>query len=328
MVRRAREERTHPGDVGVITIVGLGFVGGSVGLALRQSGGGMQIVGHDREPSQARQARRLGAIDRAEWNLIHACEGADVVVLALPPGGLRDTLEVMAADLKPGCLVTDTATIKGAVLRWAEELLPPQVAFVGGDPVIQSPGQGLDGARADLFQGQLYCLTPGANVPPSAVQQAVNLVRLLGAEPYFLDADEHDGLRAAVEHLPALLTALLLREVARSPAPREMRHLRGQLLMQASALMNREAATYHALCLNNSFAISHWSRAMRRVLRELEQLVEARDRDKLMTLFEEALRVDDAGPSTELPNPSLWRQWLGMEGWRKSTTSEADEGMR
>lgn len=272
----------------------------------------MEIVGHDREPSQARQARRLGAIDRAEWNLIRACEGADVVVLALPPEGIRDTLEALAAELKPGCLVSDTATVKGAVLRWAEELLPSQVTFVGGDPVIQSPGSGLDGARADLFQGRLYCLTPTANIPPAAVQQAAELVRLLGAEPYFLDADEHDGLRAAVEHLPALLTALLLREVARSPAPRELGRLRGQLLIQASTLMSAEVSTYRAVCLTNASAISHWSRIMRRGLSELEGLMEAGDEEGLAALFGEALSTEGAEPTAASPNPSLWRQWLGI----------------
>ncbi len=327
MLRWGRERITHSDGAGMVTIVGLGFIGGSIGLALRQSGAEMQIVGHDREPSQARQAQRLGAIDRAEWNLIRACEGADVVVLALPPDGLRDTLDIVADDLKPGCLVTDTATIKGAVLHWAEELLPRNVAFVGGDPIVQSPGLGLYSARADLFQGQLYCLTPAANVPPSAVQQAVDLVRLLEAEPYFLDADEHDGLRAAVEHLPVLLTALLLREVSHSPAPREMRHLRGQLLVQASALLSEQAATYRALCLNNSFAISHWSRVMRRGLRELEHLVQAHDEEKLMSLFEDALRTEDTGPSVESPDPHLWRQWLGIGGRGKSTTSGAGQGI-
>jgi prephenate dehydrogenase len=327
MFRSSRDKRTRSGDAAMIAIVGLGFIGGSIGLALRQSGTGMQIVGHDREPSQARQAQRLGVIDRAEWNLLRACEEADVVILSLPPDGLRDTMEAVAADLKPGCLVTDTATIKGAVLHWAEELLPPKVAFVGGDPVVQVPGQGLDSARADLFRGKLYCLAPAANVSPSAVQQAVDLVGLLGAEPYFLGADEHDGLRAAVEHLPALLTALLLREMSRSPAPRELGHLMGPLLMQASTLVSEEAATYRSLCLNNSFAITHWSRVMRRGLRELERLVEARDEEKLTALFEEALGVEDAEPSTELPNPSLWRQWLGIGGRGKGTAPGSGEGI-
>ncbi len=297
-----------------ITIVGLGFIGGSIGLALRESGEELRVVGHDREPSRARQARGLGAIDRAEWNLIRACEEADVVVLALSPEGLRDTLEAIATELKPGCLVTDTATVKGAVMRWAEELLPPQVSFVGGDPIVQSPGQGLEGARADLFQGRLYCLTPAVNVPPEAVQQAAGLVQLLGAEPYFLDAEEHDGLRAAVEHLPAMLTALLLREVERSPAPREMRRLRGQLLSQASALMSSDPATYRVLCLANPSAISRWSRTMRGALRELERLIEECDEKGLEELFEGVLEAEGAKPREELPHPSLWRRWLGYHG--------------
>lgn len=296
-----------------ITIVGLGFIGGSIGLALRESDKGLWIVGHDREPSRARRARGLGAIDRAEWNLIRACEGADVVVLALPPEGLRDTLEAIAADLKPGCLVTDTATVKGAVMRWAEELLPPQVAFVGGDPIVQSPGQGLEEARADLFQGQLYCLTPAVNVPPEAVQQAVELVQLLGAEPYFLGAEEHDGLRAAVEHLPAMLTTLLLREVERSPAPKEMKRLRGQLLSQASTLMSSDPVTYRVLCLANPSAISRWSRVMRGALRELERLIEERDEKGLEELFEDVLGAEEVEPKEELPRPSPWGRLLGME---------------
>ena len=295
-----------------ITIVGLGFIGGSIGLALRRRAREVQIVGHDREPSRGRQARGMGAIDHAEWNLIRACEEADVVVLALPPEGLRDTLQALSADIEPRCLVTDTATVKGAVVRWAEELLPPQVAFVGGDPLVQLPGQGLDGARADLFQDRLYCLTPGAKVPPAAVQRAIELVRLLGAEPYFLDADEHDGIRAAVEHLPLLLTALLLREVAHCPAPQEMRRLTGQLLSHATTLMSGESSTYRALCVANSSAISHWSRAMRRGLGELERLLEARDEEGLAALFKEALGVEDVEPRRESPRPSLSRQWFGI----------------
>ncbi|MEA3346396.1 MAG: prephenate dehydrogenase/arogenate dehydrogenase family protein [Chloroflexota bacterium] len=306
MLRQGQEKQVQ------ITIVGLGFIGGSIGLALQESGEEIQITGHDREPSQAQRARKIGAIDRAERNLIHASEGADIVVLALPPDGLRDTLEAMAANLKPGCLTTDTATVKGAVMNWAEEMLPPQVAFVGGDPIVQSPERGLDGASADLFQDQLYCLTPGADVPTDAVQRMVELVRLLGAEPYFIDAQEHDGVRAAVEHLPALLIALLLREMALSAAPQELRRLRGQLLVQASELMRGKAATYPALCLDNSSAISHWSQAMRRELRELEQLIDTGDREGLEVLFEEVLSFEEMGHQEELPHPSLLRRML----WR------------
>lgn len=295
----------------VITIVGLGFIGGSVGLALREQGRQRQIIGHDREPSQTRRARRLGAIDHAEWNLIRACERADMVVLALPASEIRSTLEVIATDLKPGCLVTDTATVKGMVLSWAEELVPPQVNFVGGDPIIQTPGSGLDGARPDLFKDQVYCLTPATNSSPTAVQQTTEFVQLLGAKPYFIDATEHDGLRAAVEHLPMLFFRLLLREVARSPSSQEMRQLQGRLLTQAESLLKEEVTLYRSHCLMNSGAISHWARQMRLRLKELEQLIEARDEEGLTILFDEVIGSRELKPEAEQQTP-LWHQWLGV----------------
>lgn len=312
MLKGIRGTRHRSGDAGTIAVVGLGRIGGSIGLALRQSSPGLRVVGHDREPSRGRQARQLGAIDHAEWNLIRACEGADAVVLALPPQGLRDTLEAVADDLHAGCLVTDTATIKGVVLQWAQELLPPDVAFVGGDPVVQTFGLGLSSARADLFRDKLYCLTPAANAPAAAVQKAVDLVRLLGAKPYFVDANEHDGLRAAVEHLPALLIALLLREVSRSPAPAEIGNLMGPLLSQARSLVSEQAATHPCVCLSNPSAIGHWSRVIRRALGELEFLLEAGDEEKLAAMFREELSGADTSSDVESTNPSLWRQWLGI----------------
>ena len=307
MLRRGHEGTTQ------IAIVGLGFIGGSIGLALRQAGGEVRIIGHDRDPSQAKQAQKMGAVDDVRWNLIRACEEADMIVLALPPEGLRATLEAVAADLKPGCLVTDTATVKAEVLHWAEELLPPHVAFVGGDPIVQTPGSGLDGARADLFQGQLYCLSPAPNAPSAAVQLMVDWVGRLGAYPYFLDAEEHDGLRAAVDHLPALLTTVLLGEVARSPAPREMKRLRGQVLTQIMALMGDEAGTYRTLCLTNASAIAHWLQTMRDRLGELQQLIQAADAEGLTRLFEQALGGEEPEPTArELPRPSMWGQWFGV----------------
>jgi prephenate dehydrogenase len=312
--------------VKVIAIVGLGFIGGSIGLTLRKSAEAIEIVGHDRDPSQARRARRLGAVHRAEWNLIHACDGADVVILALPPEAIRDTLEAVAADLQPGCLVTDTATIKGEVLGWAEELLPGHAAFVGGDPVVQTPGLGLDSASADVFQGALYCLTPGTNVPPRFVEDAVDLVRLLGAEPFFLDAEEHDGLRAAVDHLPTLLAAVLLREVSRSPSSTEMERLMGPVLAQASASVREQATTYPSLCLYNAAAISHWSRVMRDGLEELERLVTSRDQEKLAALFQEVVEAEGTELRARLPETGLWRQWLGLADRGTGRTPEAGAG--
>jgi prephenate dehydrogenase len=191
-----------------IAIIGLGLVGGSIGLALKKSKLALEIVGHDKDLSVAGRAVKRGAVDKTEWNLISACEGAALIVLAMPLDGIRDTLMALRSHLAPGTIITDTATSKVPVLEWANEL-PRQVEFVGGNPVLsprrEISGHGIDAAQADLFREATYCLVPSVSASSQAIDVMCGLVNLLEAKPYFIEAAEHDGLMAGVQHLPALL---------------------------------------------------------------------------------------------------------------------------
>src|SRR5574341_923228 len=145
-----------------VTIVGLGLIGGSMGLALKKSGIDLEIVGHDKDSSAANRAQKRGAVDTTKWNLIDACEGAGLIILAIPLDGIRDTLIALKPYLEPGVIVSDTATTKVPLIKWAAQL-PEGVHLIGGDPVLKpsrAPGHGIDAADADLFQGATYCLTP------------------------------------------------------------------------------------------------------------------------------------------------------------------------
>jgi prephenate dehydrogenase len=279
-----------------ITIVGLGLIGGSIGLALRQTGNDYQIVGHDREHSVAGKARKLGAVSKTEWNLISACEEADLIIIATPVMAIKETLTAIAPYLKPGCLITDTASIKGPVMAWAKEILPDTVNFVGGNPIISQEGSlptGIEGARADLFQGGLYCLTPSPEAAPQAVQVATDLIHLLGAKPFFLDAAEHDGLVAGVDHLPFVLSAALLGTTITSPAWREMRRLAGDAFQSATRFSSGDAATYCDACLTNGENIVRWIDACLVRLRELREVIASQKAEELEKTFEEAMSVRD-----------------------------------
>jgi prephenate dehydrogenase len=283
-----------------ITIVGLGLIGGSIGLALRQTGNDYEVVGHDREHAVAGQARKRGAVSKTEWNLISACEGSDLIIIATPVMAIKETLAAIAPHLKPGCLVTDTASIKGPVVAWAKEILPETVNFVGGDPIISqeassggSPSTGIEGARADLFQGGLYCLTPSPEAAPQAVQLATDLVHLLGASPFFLDAAEHDGLVAGVDHLPFVLSAALLGTTITSPAWREMRKLAGDAFQSATRFSSGDAATYRDACLTNGENIVRWIDACLVRLKELREVIAAQEAEELEETFEEAMSARD-----------------------------------
>ena len=273
-----------------ITIVGLGFIGGSIGLALHRAGGDFEVVGHDRERSTAAQAQRIGAVDKTDWNLISACEDADLIVIATPVGGIQDTFKAIAPYLKAGCLITDTATTKVQVVKWAEEILPQEVHFVGGDPVVGDGGAtGIDAARADLFSGAIYCLTPAASAAPDAVRLASDFISLLGAVPYFLDPLEHDGLLAGVDHLPFVLSTALLGITTESAAWREMRKLAGGVFEDATGFASVDPMVYRDACLVNSENIVRWIDAYSVRLAELRETILARDAEKLEQVFEAVL---------------------------------------
>lgn len=201
-----------------VAVIGTGVIGTSIGLALKAAGAPVEIVGHDRNFERARRAQRLGAFDRTEWNLIRAVESADFIVLALPAYAIRPTLEAIRQDLRPGAVVTDTANVKGAVLRWATELLPPGVHFVGGHPLVHAPAGGPEVASAELFRFCRYCVVPAATTESRAVDVVVNFVELLGATPLFIDPEEHDALAALAYHLPEIIVLALLSLIARMPS--------------------------------------------------------------------------------------------------------------
>ncbi|MFM8320539.1 MAG: prephenate dehydrogenase, partial [Chloroflexota bacterium] len=229
-----------------ISIIGLGQIGASLGLALREQKGQLLRVGNDIEHGIARQAEKLGAVDRVDVNLPNTVRNADLVILALPVDQLRETLEVIVPDLREGCVVMDTAPAKRTVMRWMEELLPQGRFYVGLTPVINpqrlADGEyGLAAARADLFKDGLMAVVAPENSEPGALKMASDLSRLVGAGPIFADPLEVDGLMAAVDLLPQLMAAALLGATVDQPGWREARKLAGQAYHQATTAIQHTA---------------------------------------------------------------------------------------
>jgi prephenate dehydrogenase len=193
----------------IITIIGLGVTGASLGLALQRDPGNFELVGHDKDGEATNQARRLGAVQRTSWNLHNACEGADMIVLAVPLNELGDLFTHIREDLKPETLVFATVNVMQPAIALAAEHLPKQTHFVVGHPILSGIG-GVLSARADLFQDITFCLAPGLDAQPAAVQLASDLVERVGAKPLFVDAQEHDGIIAGVEQLPQVVAAALM----------------------------------------------------------------------------------------------------------------------
>jgi prephenate dehydrogenase len=304
-----------------ITIIGLGLVGGSMGLALKASETTAQVVGHDVDAGRGKLAQKMGAVDKSSTKLLDACQDANLVVIATPLDAIREILTDIGPHLKQGCIVTDTTTLKEPVLAWAAEILPDEVSFVGGNPVLHpvvEPGtpedesapaalQGLEAARADLFQDVPYALCPSVQATPGAVKGIADVVKLIGARPYFIDPAEHDGLRAAVAELPPLASLALMRQVSESSGWREARKLADHTFAIATELLMEDATVRSEQTLLNASYLLPRLDALIAELGQFRAWIEAQDAEALEQAFEQA---------TEARNEWLAERILGEQEHR------------
>ncbi|MCB0178557.1 MAG: prephenate dehydrogenase/arogenate dehydrogenase family protein [Anaerolineae bacterium] len=316
-----------------ITIVGAGVIGTSLGLALKQKSDSLRLVAHDKDLEHAKAAVKMGAFHKAEWNLINACDQADLIILAMPLSGIRFTLEAIAGDLKQNVVISDTTTSKTTVLAWADELLPKHAHYVGGHPLVHPAGTGYQNARADLFRGKLYCLTPSSSANEQAVQLMADIVTLLDANPFFLDPAEHDGLTSATEHLPTLLSIALIRTLAQQKSWREQRKLAGQLFEQVTAGASGDPDSLRDGFLDNSLALSRWLEVLIAHLQQLQTLIAAghESDEALAQLIDQAVVErtnwlidvekgqfsDPELASPKVENPGFLQQMIGFGAFRR-----------
>ena len=242
-----------------IAIIGLGLIGGSMALALKRAEvANWEVVGYARRPEVAAKALSLGAVDRAEADLFSAVEGAHIVLLATPAMAIQGILARIAGGLAPGCIVTDTASTKAQVMKWAEELLPSSVSFIGGHPMAGKEASGIEAADAGLFQGCTYCMVPGRGAAREAIDEVVEVVKLVGAKPLFLDASEHDSLVAGISHLPLVLSAALVATTTKSPFWPMMARLAATGFRDLSRLASGNPGMSRDICLTNREPILRW----------------------------------------------------------------------
>jgi prephenate dehydrogenase len=228
-----------------LTIIGLGQIGASIGLALNEKKNILNRVGHDKNPEASREAQKKGAVDKIMFNLPASVEEAKIVVLCLPVGEVIPTLEVIVQDLPEGSVVMDTALAKRETVLWAQEHMPAGRYYVGLYPSIRmeylhSASTGSEAAKADLFKDSVIMLDAPRGTDEAAIQLASDFIRMLGAIPLFTSMDEADGLMASAHILPQLVSAALLRATVDQPGWRETLKMTGRSYAMATAGLNGE----------------------------------------------------------------------------------------
>jgi prephenate dehydrogenase len=196
----------------VVAIVGVGLIGGSLALALKEVGVAGHILGFDLDQNNLAQAVKLGIID-------HACSGAeelfaaDLIFLATPVLAMPAALTAIAPHLKPGAILTDGGSVKGAVISALEPLLPPTLRYVPGHPISGTERSGAQAAFATLYRGKRCILTPTERTDPEALALVTALWQAVGSEVMLMDAEKHDRILAAISHLPHMVAYALVNAV-------------------------------------------------------------------------------------------------------------------
>lgn len=292
-----------------ITIIGLGQVGASMGLALAAHKDSVLSVGHDKDFSVERAALQKGAVEKTEHNLPKAVKDARLVVLAVPASQVRETLEFIAPDLLPGTVVVDTIPVKAQIVKWAKEILPQHVYHVGIVPTIAAEylheiDRGLDAARADLFKNSTFLVDAAYGVPGEAAQLVTNFISLLGANSMITETLEADGLMASAYLLPQLTSAAMVNATVSQPGWLEARKV-AERAYHASTNMMDDAETLSLLAMHDRQNVTRVLNAVIQSLAELRDAIEDGDEQDVKQRIQSAKQSRD-----EWVNDRFSATWL------------------
>ena len=193
-----------------LTVVGVGLLGGSIGLAAKVRYPSVRVAGVGRRSSSLDKALAMGAIDEATLDTAEGVAGADMVILATPMGAYEDHLLKMKPALAKGVLVTDVGSTKALAVRLAESILGSGGPFVGCHPMAGGEQTGVEFARADLFVDAPCIITPTTKTRPALAREVTAFWKTLGAITTQMAPATHDRAVARVSHLPHLLAGLIV----------------------------------------------------------------------------------------------------------------------
>lgn len=283
--------------IGRLAVLGVGLIGGSFALALKRAGQVGHVVGHGRHRANLAQALTLGIIDAIAESPELAVEGADVVLLAMPVGGMAEAFARIAPHLAAHALVTDAGSTKQDVIAAARSGLGDRIgAFVPGHPIAGAEKSGAAAADADLYAARHVILTPVPENAASDVARVAGLWQACGAQVLEMTAAEHDGVFAAVSHLPHLAAFALVDELASRPMAQVYFRHAGSGFRDFTRIAGSSPEMWRDIALANRLALTAELDAYLSRLSAYREALAAGDADTLMQSFTRASQTRSHWP--------------------------------
>lgn len=275
-----------------VAIVGVGLIGGSLGMAARRRGIARRVVGIGRSEQRLMRAKILGAIDEYSLDMATGAAEADLIILCTPVSLVVPTLEIMAASLKPGAVVTDAGSTKREIVEAAEMVMPEGTTFIGGHPMAGSEQTGVDAARADLFMGATYVLTPGKDTDLHVLARMSEFAGALGARVEVLSPAQHDEAVAVISHLPHAIASALMQLAEES-----QRHTGKTFQLAAGSfkdltrIADSSPELWRDICMTNADSLSAAITTFQEALDTLKSALQLHDEAAIERFFEQSRQI-------------------------------------
>ncbi len=275
-----------------IAIVGVGFMGASLGLAIKKKGLAREVVGIGHHESSLKEAVHVGAIDESFMDFKKGIQGADLIILATPVGAIVEALELLGKEHQRGCIITDLGSTKVAIVERAEKVLHHSVLFVGSHPLVGSEKKGPKNANAALYENAECVMTPTDKTNRLAKEKVKHFWIQLGSKVKMMTPSEHDEALAFISHLPHMVAFSLIKSI-----PDQYMELVPQSLRDTTRIASSDALVWRDIALSNN----------KNVLKSLDETV------KVLSSIRKAI-VSSDGPALEEIFKTARTKREGIEG--------------
>lgn len=278
-----------------LAIIGVGLMGGSLAMVLKQKGEVGEVVGMGRGLENLEKAMSLGIVDSYTQDLEKGVKGADVVVVATPVCSIAKVISKVQAHMKDGAIITDVGSVKGEIVREVEKILDGRLHFVGGHPIAGTEQSGAQAAFPSLYKGSRCIITPSDRTDEKALDRIKEMWQLAEAEVIVMDVDGHDKILAAISHLPHLVAYALVNTVD------GIKDFNGSILKYSAGgfkdftrIASSSPEMWRDICVMNRSAIIDMTDRYMAELGKIKTAMENNDFDSLFESFKKSKEARDS----------------------------------
>ncbi|MEY2466327.1 MAG: prephenate dehydrogenase, partial [Verrucomicrobiota bacterium] len=278
-----------------ITIIGVGLLGGSLGLAIKKRKLAGEVVGYVRRAASVAECKNFRAVDSCERDLKKAVTGADLIVLCTPLTRMRPLVEQMIPAIKRGAIITDVGSVKGSVVKDLETLIAKSGAhFIGSHPMAGAEKTGVSAAREDLFVNAVCVVTPTKKSNKAALQKVEQFWKSVGGRLLTLTPELHDTLVSRSSHLPHILAATLANLVLNPTHPKQQPLLCATGFRDTTRIASGSPEMWRDIALTNRKNLSESLDSFIRDLQKIQKALKKTDAKTVTNFFEQAKARRDA----------------------------------